>query len=152
VRTTQCQPQVHVTAIQSTEELCSELGIYGSTMTTKKGGGVVLIIHQPGKRGGGRIQTVNIILLALAAGFQPHILQQVTVSLLLTCSLLLTFVGGGPPLLHPDARPAACLPPRAGGRWWNSAAVWRSIHNTPRYLSSPTCGDIGELARPAGAS
>ncbi len=38
--------------------------------------GVVLTIHQPGKKGGDRIRTVNMILWAGAAQFHPHILHQ----------------------------------------------------------------------------
>ncbi len=54
--------QVNVTAINVTEDLCSELSIYGPTMAIKKG--VVLSIHRSGKGGPGegRIEKVNTIL------------------------------------------------------------------------------------------
>ncbi len=41
-----------------------------------KGEGVVLTIHQSGKKGGGRIRTDNTILKVDMAGFPPHIQQQ----------------------------------------------------------------------------
>jgi hypothetical protein len=74
VRTTQCLSEIHAKAIQGAEEpllrtLCR------SNITTKREG-VVLTIHQSGKRGGtGYLQSTQYSRRG-APGFQPHIQQQ----------------------------------------------------------------------------
>jgi hypothetical protein len=67
-----------------------------------------------------------------------------------TESRLLTVVGRGPLLLQPDARPATCLSPLAGGGGRYSEAAGWSTHRGPCHLASPTSGDAGEPAGQAG--